>query len=496
MYRLSGMTQSSTSIVSNVQYNAANQMQTMNYSGLSESRTYNVLNQLINITAGSENLTYNYPTGTNNGKVSSMYNATSGETVTYAYDSLNRLLSASSSAGWGQQYGFDSFGNLLSKTVTGSGPSLSQAVNAANNQIVGQTYDNNGNTSYATTAGLTYNLYYDAENRLNMIYYSGQTTAQYGYDAQNHRIWISTGAKDPYGNPTYLVNFYSPSGQKLATYTFVYYGSTLGVTLASSDQYFGARRLAAMDQLGSVGNYFPWGEDKGGTSPQNTWNFATYWRDSVSGLDYAQNRYYSNITGSFMTPDPYLASGGPASPESWNRYSYIRGDPANRYDPEGLDDCPPGWICQSFSPYPTPPTPLPPPSTGWQWTPPQTGLPFNPQPTSIIFNSWCGPMTFTPGSLSSINPLCLTGCPSGQTLTANYQCVSYQQELNCQYAINGQITLTGLVIELGILAVLPGPLGPEFKVAATVDTGLAYLDSLYIKANCSNFSPPMFMLTQ
>ena len=48
-----------------------------------------------------------------------------------------------------------------------------------------------------------------------------------------------------------------------------------------------------MDQLGSAGNYFPWGEDKGGTSPQDTWNFATYWRDSVSALDYANDRYYS-----------------------------------------------------------------------------------------------------------------------------------------------------------------------------------------------------------
>lgn len=51
-----------------------------------------------------ENLTYNYPTGTNNGKVSSMYNAVSGETVTYTYDSLNRLATANGS-GWGEQYG-------------------------------------------------------------------------------------------------------------------------------------------------------------------------------------------------------------------------------------------------------------------------------------------------------------------------------------------------------------------------------------------------------
>ena len=48
-------------------------------------------------------------------------------------------------SGWGQQYGFDSFGNLLSKTVTsGSGPSMSVSVNPATNQIEavdGYTYD-------------------------------------------------------------------------------------------------------------------------------------------------------------------------------------------------------------------------------------------------------------------------------------------------------------------------------------------------------------------
>lgn len=64
MYRLSGMTQSSTTIVSNVSYNAANQLLSINYPGANETRSYNVLNQLTNITAGSgENLTYNYPTG-------------------------------------------------------------------------------------------------------------------------------------------------------------------------------------------------------------------------------------------------------------------------------------------------------------------------------------------------------------------------------------------------------------------------------------------------
>ena len=316
MHRLSGMTDSNNNtIVSNVSYNAANRLLTMNYPAANETRSYNVLNQLTNVTAGSgENLTYNYPTnGTNNGKVSSMYNAVSGETVTYTYDSLNRLLTANGS-GWGQQYGFDGFGNLLSKTVTaGSGPSLSVSVNAANNQIQGVSglsYDANGNASNAP------GMVYDAENRL-----IGTTGLQYAYDAQNERIWSWNGQPDGLGNPTgYTVNMYSPTGQKLGAYLIAPATENgipvLNQTLASSDQYFGGRRLAVMDQLGSVGTYFPWGEDKGGTNPQDTFSFATYWQDSASGLDYANNRYYSNAYGRFMTPDPLLGERGSVrSPE-------------------------------------------------------------------------------------------------------------------------------------------------------------------------------------
>jgi RHS repeat-associated protein len=223
-------------------------------------------------------------------------------------------------------------------------------VSAATNQIVGQSYDANGNQ---------YNGFqiYDVENRLTST--NGLT---YAYDAQNKRIWSSTGAVDGYGNTTnYTVNLYSPSGQKLGAYLlapwFVQNSQTMWttvpsmqVTLASSDQYFGSRRLAAMDQLGSVGNYFPWGEDKGGTSPQNTWNYATYWRDSASGLDYANNRYYNNAYGRFMTPDPYTASGGPNDPQSWNRYAYTRGDPVNRYDPAGMADSTPTFTDTVFAP--------------------------------------------------------------------------------------------------------------------------------------------------
>jgi RHS repeat-associated protein len=49
-------------------------------------------------------------------------------------------------------------------------------------------------------------------------------------------------------------------------------------------------------------------------------------------------RFYGSTYGRFNSPDPYMASGGPQSPASWNRYSYTRGDPVNRVDRRGLSD--------------------------------------------------------------------------------------------------------------------------------------------------------------
>jgi len=202
-----------------------------------------------------------------------------------------------------------------------------------------------------SNAGYTWGLSYDAENRMTYADSAGVQLMYYGYDAQNKRIWSWTGAADTYGNPTgYLVNVYSASGQKLGAYQFsTYYLGYIASTLMTSDQYFGSRRLAVMDQLGSVVKntpsqaqaYYPWGETKGNTNPQDTWNFATYWQDSTTGLDYANNRYYSNAYGRFMTPDPYTNSGRLTDPQSWNRYAYTRGDPVNRYDPAGMDDSTP-----------------------------------------------------------------------------------------------------------------------------------------------------------
>jgi YD repeat-containing protein len=141
-----------------------------------------------------QNLTYSFNLGggVNNGNVASITNnVNANRTQSYTYDSQNRLGTAQSQAAsgvdcWGQSFGYDQYGNLLSITATKcSAPSLSVSVNNSN-QITntGFTYDaagnmtNDGSQAYA----------WDADNRLT----SGAGTT-YTYDGDGWRRKSSVG---------------------------------------------------------------------------------------------------------------------------------------------------------------------------------------------------------------------------------------------------------------------------------------------------------------
>ena len=60
-------------------------------------------------------------------------------------------------------------------------------------------------------------------------------------------------------------------------------------------------------------------------------------RDAETGLDYFGARYMSAAQGRFTSPDPLLASGRSAEPQTWNRYHYAGNNPLRYVDPDGLD---------------------------------------------------------------------------------------------------------------------------------------------------------------
>jgi len=111
----------------------------------------------------------------------------------------------------------------------------------------------------------------------------------------------------------------------------------------------------AVAQTGQSRKFFPYGELR--SDPVTGLQFATYQRDSTTNFDYAHQRYYSSQIARFTTPDPNHANtggtGDPAEPQSWNRYTYVGGDPVNFADPEGLvkrvPDCGPNWIRSGLS---------------------------------------------------------------------------------------------------------------------------------------------------
>ncbi|QOY92235.1 RHS repeat-associated core domain-containing protein [Paludibaculum fermentans] len=102
-------------------------------------------------------------------------------------------------------------------------------------------------------------------------------------------------------------------------------------------------------------SYYPYGEQQSGNASADREKFATYTRDGVSSLDYAQNRYYSPQFGRFTTADPYQGIRIGENPQSWNMYAYVANDPVNYLDPRGLNMRAPGGPCpaeyQSCDPF-------------------------------------------------------------------------------------------------------------------------------------------------
>ena len=124
------------------------------------------------------------------------------------------------------------------------------------------------------------------------------------------------------------------AGSNQAFTTTFYHGDHLGSSRMSS----GADGYPTWQNT-----YYPWG---GGYNPQSTvthYKFTGQERDGESGLDNFGARYYSNVTGRFMTPDwslspepvPYADL---SDPQSLNLYSYVRNNPISRADLDGHCD--------------------------------------------------------------------------------------------------------------------------------------------------------------
>jgi RHS repeat-associated protein len=60
-------------------------------------------------------------------------------------------------------------------------------------------------------------------------------------------------------------------------------------------------------------------------------------RDTETGLDFFESRYFSGPQGRFSSADEPFADQDPSDPQSWNLYGYVRNNPLGNFDPSGHD---------------------------------------------------------------------------------------------------------------------------------------------------------------
>ena len=160
---------------------------------------------------------------------------------------------------------------------------------------------------------------YDDSNRVvSVTGYSGGMQ-NFGYAPDNKRI-AATKYDSRYAEwPQIEWTLYGVHGEKLLDFRLTgpdVAGSVDNTTpfinvypMAVHIPYLG-RDIAAgisTDRLGSTQaiEFYPYGEQMGTNAATEGAQFATYYRDGLSGLDYAQNRYYASSLGRFTSPDPY-----------------------------------------------------------------------------------------------------------------------------------------------------------------------------------------------
>ncbi len=59
-------------------------------------------------------------------------------------------------------------------------------------------------------------------------------------------------------------------------------------------------------------------------------------KDDATGMAHTPWRKYDSFSGRWTSPDPYGGSMDVASPQSFNRYTYVNSDPVNKVDATGL----------------------------------------------------------------------------------------------------------------------------------------------------------------
>jgi len=338
--------------------------------------------RLKNMTVGTlQNLTYVYDAA---GNIRTITDAFAGDDQSFQYDSLHRLTSASAAGiqvgvhrvgAYSETYTYDPVtGNLLSKGATtvvnnlmmgdlshqydpNHPHAVKKLVQSSDNDlpVSSYIYDDNSNQTTRIVGGETYNLAYDAENRLVEVKKNNVTIAEFTFDGDGKRVKsVMDGETILFAGANYEMNltsgaitkYYFAGASRIAMrkYTIpvsmkVEYllGDHLGSTSLTTDS--NGNKISEI-------RYKPWGETRytwtdpaldpspayAMTRYQYTGQFSY---EAEFGLYFYNARWYDSQLGRFAQADSIV----PGGVQGWDRYAYGLNNPLKHTDPSGHDVC-------------------------------------------------------------------------------------------------------------------------------------------------------------
>jgi RHS repeat-associated protein len=317
--------------------------------GLQSTFTYDTLNRLTAMNAGTAG--YSYQLGATGNRTQATEQ--NGRTLNWSYDGIYRLTNEQIANDPQQNdgsvsYSLDPVGNRKSANSTLSAVKSGSFGYNADDEVSSETYDANGNTTY--TGGK--NFTYDSENHMTSMTANG-TTVTMIYDAFGNRVgktvngvttwYLVEDDVNPTGLPQVLEEKVGGTVQRVYTYGLQRMSQDQVVNGAWSVSFYGYDGAGSVRQLtnsaGAVtdeyeydayGNFFT----KQGTTPNN-YLYRGEQYDSDLSLYYLRARYYNPATGRFLSRDP--ENGFLSIPITLHKYLYAGGNPPNWSDPRGRD---------------------------------------------------------------------------------------------------------------------------------------------------------------
>jgi RHS repeat-associated protein len=273
----------------------------------------------------------------------------SGNVTAFTYDKLYRLLKTTvvlkSSA-----YSYDAVGNRL----TANAPSLSigYTYDAADKLLsAGPTtfvYDANGNQISQKTGPTTITYGFDTADRLVSVMGGTSPASSFTYDGDGNRISQKVGA----ATYTYLndiTNEFTTVLDEMGPDGHIQYVRGRGLISADSPaftyyyHYDSQATVAGVtDTTGHLAEryvYDVWGQRQltvpnPGIGTQNKFGYTGEALDPGTGLYYLHARYYDPTLARFVSKDPF--PGFDRSPQTLNRFVYVRNNPATLTDRTGF----------------------------------------------------------------------------------------------------------------------------------------------------------------